>query len=104
MATRVDQSDISLGAVILDDEEFARALEMKTSSEIPQLLFKDVYFQKEFPSCAESSTISLDAINAFRKAINQLETHKHLNIPPMTIEEYNAPSVFEYVKVPVFRP
>ena len=97
MPTLVDNTDISIGAVVMDVDEFVQKLSLKDPSEMPNIDMTDVYYKTIGPSLAESGR-SLDEINAFRMAWAQQPSWAYLR--PLTEEEYNRPMIDEYVVLP----
>ena len=98
MATLVNNSDISLGAVILDDEALTNMLNLNPPSEVPNINFHENYSKTIFPSLAEQGQ-NLDEINKVRLALSQTESWSY--IQPMTQEQFEAPFIVEEVTLPI---
>lgn len=100
LATLVDKSDISIGAVILDDDALLEKLQLSDPSLIPNINFNECYSKSVYPSLAEEGKITLEEINAVRMELSKIPSWSY--IKPMTEEEYFAPCVFESVTLPQF--
>lgn len=100
MATLVDNSDISIGAVILDDDVLLEKLQLRSPSHIPNIIFCECYTKHIYPSLAEEGRHTLEEINAIRNGLSKISSWSY--IKPMTEEEFCAPVIFEYVTLPQF--